>query len=276
MKNIHLEKKGMGNGAEEIVFDDFKARLELQRIEIVKHLHTYTNDEVRDIVLGEDDLIEIYLKELGRDRSQMNYDGSIELEQLCDLQTEMLNNLLNVDYHFFHTSPNKIEKIHSDGALGECLCFSSDPYRMSGAPCITYRMDFSDNEIIEARTFFYRDDCNLLDSLVIEVMSLVKCDEDTAQDLLSQRDRNDINLDGEISWKIQGYTGQAAKILGYKAAMANDEQGAVYIVPMRGLESELIEVECDHSWSHHYNFARCALCGDIRDIPTISDHKNDI
>ncbi len=136
----------------------------------------------------------------------------------------------------FHTSPNEITEINPFGLFGECLCFSADIYQMSACSVLTYTVEIEDNEMIEASSFFYRDDYEKLNSIVIDVMELAECDEEQAQEYLSQLDSHS---DAEIDWRLQGYTGEAAKALGYKAAIAEDEQGAVYIVPMLNRESEL-------------------------------------
>lgn len=136
----------------------------------------------------------------------------------------------------FHTSPSPITKITDNGMFGECLCFSIDVYTMSACDTLTYSIDMGEDDVIEASSFFYRDDCGLLNGIVASVMELTDCDEDQAQEYISQRDSY---CDAEIDWRIQGYTGEAAKLLGYGAASAQDEQGTVYIVPMMGRESIL-------------------------------------
>lgn len=141
----------------------------------------------------------------------------------------------------YHTSPDPITKISKFGASGECLCFSDKIYQMASCEVVTYKIELNEDEIIEASSFFYRDDCELLNDIVAEIMLLTDCDEDTAQEYLSQRDQ--YGEDYEIDLRIQGFTGEAAKALGYKAAEAEDEQGTVYLVPMFGRESELILAE---------------------------------
>ncbi len=136
----------------------------------------------------------------------------------------------------FHTSPTEIKEISAYGMFGECLCFSADVYQMSACDVITYQINIDDADIIEARSFFYQADCDKLNEIVAEIMELADCDEEQAQELLSQ---NDFFGDAEIDWRIQGYAGEAAKVLGYKAASADDEQGTVYIVPMLDKEADL-------------------------------------
>lgn len=137
----------------------------------------------------------------------------------------------------FHTSPAPITAINSYGMFGECLCFSSSFYQMAACEVLVYKMEISENEIVKAGSFFYRDDCDKLSGIVANIMELADCDEDQAQEYLSQ---NDNHPDDEIDWRIQGYSGEAAKALGFRACQAQDEQGAVYIVPMRGREADLI------------------------------------
>ena len=135
-----------------------------------------------------------------------------------------------------HTSPTEITKITKFGTFGDCLCFSNDRYLMSECEVITYSIELSEDDVIDAHTFFYRDDYEMLNAIIEDVMSLADCDEDEAQELLAQ---NDNHSDAEIDWRIQGYTGAAAKVLGFKAARAQDEQGDVFLVPMFGNENIL-------------------------------------
>lgn len=137
----------------------------------------------------------------------------------------------------FHTSPSPITVINSYGMLGECLCFSSSVYQMAACEVLVYKIEVSEDEIIKASTFFYRDDCDKLDPIVSNIMELADCDEEQAQEYLAQ---NDHHPDAEIDWRIQGYAGEAAKVLGFRVCEALDEQGTVYIVPMRGREADLI------------------------------------
>lgn len=136
----------------------------------------------------------------------------------------------------YHTSPKEITKITKNGAFGESLCFSADVYSMSVGTDFIYSIELEESDVIEASRFFYQDDCDALDSIVEHIMSVVECDKEEAESYL---DGSASHEDAEIDWMIQGMMGDAAKLLGYKAAQAQDEQGAVYIVPMFGKESEL-------------------------------------
>ena len=139
----------------------------------------------------------------------------------------------------FHTSPNKIEKITKSGRFGEFLCFSANVYEMSACETITYKIAINEDEIIDANSFFYREDWQKLQSIVEEVMELAGCDEDEAQELLSQRAQHD---DAEVSWDIQKLSAKAAKALGFRAVATPDEQGTCYLVDMLGRETELEHV----------------------------------
>jgi len=30
--------------------------------------------------------------------------------------------------------------------------------------------------------------------------------------------------------------------------------------------------ECNHNWSHHYDFMMCSTCGEMQDIPTTTEY----
>lgn len=137
----------------------------------------------------------------------------------------------------YHTSPNEITKIDRFGRFGEFLFFASSPYEMAACETITYSIELSEDEVIEANSFFYREDCDKLADLVAEVMDLAQCDEDDAEEYLSGRKSHE---DAEIDWDIQKLTGEAGKVLGYRAVEARDEQGTVWLVAMAGRESELV------------------------------------
>ena len=136
----------------------------------------------------------------------------------------------------FHTSPTEITEINTLGTFGEFLCFASDVYAMSAGPVITYTINVDDNDIIEAGSIFYHEDAEKLSPLVGRVMEMADCDEDAAEDLLSQTD--DCG-DAELSWEIQALTARAAKILGYRGVSMQDEQGRCYMIDMHGREHEL-------------------------------------
>lgn len=145
-----------------------------------------------------------------------------------------------------HTSPEKITKITTHGLFGDCLCFSDSTYFMTAASNpVVYSIELNESEIIDARSFFYREDSSALDSIVSEIMGMVGCDEDKAQDLLSGKAALiDIaeEFDAEQDFEIQKMAAQAAKLLGYRAVELRDEQGAMWLVSMLGKEHELVEI----------------------------------
>lgn len=150
----------------------------------------------------------------------------------------------------FHTSPEAITNIDDfDRMFDDCLFFSRRVYVMTRvADYKVYSLEIADENIIEVGRFFYLDDCDKLSGLVDEIKELCDCDSDDAEELLSERADiydfiDDATDAAEASWKIQALQGKAAKLLGYEAAQSEDEQGTVYIVPMLGRESDLIE--CD-------------------------------
>ena len=157
----------------------------------------------------------------------------------------------------YHTSPERITHIRKDGMFDDCLFFSARRYQLAAGCVYTYTIDIDKNAIIEARQFFYDPDCARLAGLVAEIQKLCDVDEETAQDLLTGRKsvywlpenadpavEHDFSI-VEIDFTLQAMAGRAAKLMGYEAAQAIDEQGAVYIVPMFGRESDLTLVEND-------------------------------
>lgn len=137
----------------------------------------------------------------------------------------------------YHTG-NKITTIDPDyGLFGEFLFFSPEPSHYGD---YVYQLDIDENTIIDPDTFFYRDDADKLGGIVKAVMNVCDCDEDEAEELLSQRAHLD---DEEEDWEIQHLTGKAAKQLGYRGAMVPDEHGTSYLIDMAGKEHELIVIE---------------------------------
>lgn len=135
----------------------------------------------------------------------------------------------------FHTG-SKIEKITSNGRYGEFLFFGASDCHYGD---VTYKIEVSEEKIIDPNTFFYRDDCEKLESIVAEVMELAECDEDEAEEYLSQRESH---TDADIDWDIQALTAKAAKTLGYRGVEIPDEHGTSYMIDMLGHEDELEEV----------------------------------
>jgi hypothetical protein len=135
----------------------------------------------------------------------------------------------------FHTG-NEIEKISAFGPFGEFLFFASEACHDGDT---TYRLEVDDEEVIDAAHFFYREDCEKLGGLVAEVADLVGCEEDEAQEYLSQALSHS---DPEIDWAIQTLTARAAKLLGFRGVAVPDEYGTSFMIDMLGHEGELTEV----------------------------------
>lgn len=146
----------------------------------------------------------------------------------------------------YHTSPEPITSIDRSGLFGDCLCFASRPYVMTAAaqPRV-YRIELPESEVVEASTFFHRDDCDRLAGIVARVAEMVGCDEDAAEDLLSGRQALlDVanEFDPEQDFEIQRLQAEAARALGYRAVQTVDEQGAMWLVSMFGREADLVDV----------------------------------
>lgn len=148
-----------------------------------------------------------------------------------------------------HTSPSEIISIEKYGKFDDCLFFvcgdnSDDGYQMAVGEVITYALEVGSS--IEVGSFFYQEDCEKLAEIVAEIAEMFGVDNETAEEILSDEQSAYDFMDGEeaaeASWKVQALQGKAAKALGYEAAQAEDEQGAVYIVPMAGRELELTRV----------------------------------
>tara|TARA_R110001606_G_scaffold399270_1_gene583264 strand:- start:1371 stop:1799 length:429 start_codon:yes stop_codon:yes gene_type:complete len=137
----------------------------------------------------------------------------------------------------FHTSPDAIANIDKFGRFGTFLCFAQDEYVMTAGDHVSYTLNIEESAIIEADQLFYHEDAEKLQGLVEQVMGMLDCDEDTAEDMLSQKD--DCG-DAEMSWDIQRMTAEAAKLLGFRGVSMQDEQGTCYMIDMLGRESELV------------------------------------
>jgi hypothetical protein len=138
----------------------------------------------------------------------------------------------------FHTSPEKIEKIHENGMFGDCLFFSSEPYymTMSKKP-VVYSIDLDDNDVVSVRDLFDEE-------IVSRIAEVMEIDEEDAERVLDGRDTAfDHGHDGEMDWWVQGTQGECAKKMGFSAVESQDEQGTVWIVPMFGREKDLVEVD---------------------------------
>lgn len=137
----------------------------------------------------------------------------------------------------YHTSPNQINKITTQGLFDDCLFFSTDIYSMStkGASFI-YSMNLDDSDIVDVSELHDEE-------IIADIMQVMSVDEDGAERMLDGRDNAyDHDGTGEDDWWLQAQQGACAKKMGYVACEATDEQGAVYIVPMSDRESTLITV----------------------------------
>lgn len=150
--------------------------------------------------------------------------------------------------NLIHTSPVEINKINEFGTFGTFLCFSDSEYVMTAAgEHIAYSIEIDEADIIDAESLFYHEDANKLDAIVELVMAAVGCDEDTAEELISQReDVHSIECDiepedlADVSFEIQRRSAEAARALGFRGVAMDDEQGRMYLIDMEGKEIELV------------------------------------
>ena len=130
----------------------------------------------------------------------------------------------------YHTSHQKEFIVNSNGLFGEFLFFSPKIYHMSHKSNYVHELELNEDDVISAGSLFYHDNCHKLNNIVKKVMELFECDEETAQELLSEREHIFTNYDD--SFELQRLTALCAKTLGYRAVLSEDEQGCVYIVDM--------------------------------------------
>lgn len=136
----------------------------------------------------------------------------------------------------FHTSPNRIEAgtINSFGVAGDCLFFSDDVYQMSDVSVYVYEADF---DCVRASQLYDEE-------IINEIAEHFNVDAETAESLLDASESEwDHGADADMSWWLQGKRGECAVKMGFDGCEDEDEQGTVYIVPMKGRESELTLVE---------------------------------
>lgn len=136
----------------------------------------------------------------------------------------------------FHTSPKEITKINRFGQFDDCLFFSSNVYEMSACETITYSIDASNMRFIDASDLHD-------DEIIAEIAERFDIDLDDAESLLDGSDSvwNHDFADADADWFIQARRGECAKKMGFDGCEDQDEQGAVYIIPMFGRESILLE-----------------------------------
>jgi len=146
----------------------------------------------------------------------------------------------------YHTSPEKIESIHTNGALGECLCFSTLPYTMTAkadADIYVYALEIDERDIIDVEDLYHLPQVvEIADLLGVSVEDAEKI-LDGSEDIPPQDDggaKYGVYMDyAELSWAVQGLQGLAARGQGYEAVWGRDEQGSVLIVPMLDREKDL-------------------------------------
>ena len=138
----------------------------------------------------------------------------------------------------YHTSPNKITKgmINANGVAGDCLFFSDNIYVMtSSATYYVYEADFNCVAASQLHDV----------EIINQIAERFDCDSDLAASLLDSSE-NEFNqsfdVDAEDSWWLQGMRGKCAVAMGFDGCEDEDEQGTVYIVPMSGRESQLVEI----------------------------------
>lgn len=135
----------------------------------------------------------------------------------------------------YHTSPNKIESgsINNNGVAGSCLFFSDDVYVMTASNCYyVYEADF---DCVRASQLHDEE-------IISEIAEYFDCDLELAESLLDASEnewQQEFECDAESSWWLQGKRGECAVKMGFDGCEDEDEQGAVYIIPMLGREDEL-------------------------------------
>lgn len=141
----------------------------------------------------------------------------------------------------FHTSPNEITNITKFGRFNEFLCFSSDVYAMAAREFVTYKIDIEDESLISAGSLFYHENAEKLTGLISEFCSRFDVDEDTAEEIMSEREQLD-SCDADDLWDVQVFTARAAKLLGFRGCIMNDEQGTLYMIDMLSREADLVKL----------------------------------
>jgi hypothetical protein len=149
----------------------------------------------------------------------------------------------------YHCSNEAISTIHDDGNFGSWLFFGDEPSHY-GHVVHSLDIDF-DEEVIRAGSIFYQENAvnnAELDAVVRKVMKVFGVDEDTADDLISERISSfdkftELGYSAEDcannSWLMQYYTACAAEALGFRGVAVSDEYGTSYMINMLGREHEL-------------------------------------
>lgn len=152
----------------------------------------------------------------------------------------------------YHTSPGDIKE-PSEGRFGKSVFFSSEPYFMTEeSNPRTYNLNINEDDLINASSFFYRDDSDKLSKIVEEIMAKFKVDKETAEDLLSGKvdihELSDIIPDfsyedvADHSWDLQSLAGKAAEILGFKGVNLEDEQGTSSLINLHKVFDKLRKI----------------------------------
>lgn len=129
-----------------------------------------------------------------------------------------------------HNSPEKIEQVEPSFsfALRGCLCFAEEGHNYSlnaGHDKYAYLIDVEN--ILDITSIWFDHTQSEISELITEMCEDLEIDEDTACELIDET--KSIMDDANKSWLIQQFQGKIAHELGYDCAMANDEQGTVYI-----------------------------------------------
>ena len=155
---------------------------------------------------------------------------------------------------FYHTSPDEIAKIDKAGKFVSNLFFSDEPYFMTEAanPKV-YSMDLNEDDLLEVSRLPYMDLTDDQNGIYRQYIEEVKDkfsieDDDLAEDILTEAENvysiaDDLGIEPEdladASWGVQRLIGDMANDMGFKGALATDEQGEVLISNMLNREGEL-------------------------------------
>lgn len=183
----------------------------------------------------------------------------------------------------FHTSPEEIKKIHSQGRFGPGLFFADSPYVTTAAsnPKV-YGHEVDEDEIINASDFEYLEpeDYKKIKHLVKNIMNYTDLDEEDSLALLSgsndihsmfrelqdylyyneeddededeyeeyqQKKRMKENLESidmaEFDWDLQRDALLAANILNKRGVGLRDEQGPSWLINMMDRENQLKHIK---------------------------------
>jgi hypothetical protein len=160
-------------------------------------------------------------------------------------------------YHGTNQEITKIEAYRIFEFSFDDFLFFSNLYRVAESHGeIVYSLEIDDKEIEHhCNSWFYShydldkeiDWQQLFKDELEEIQERLNCDEDEAEDFLSEN-RSDVNnfVDAEdaaeISWRIQCLTARAAKKLGFRGVAVRDEHGTSYMIAMQNKEHELVKL----------------------------------